>query len=447
MDGFSEQGNFGNEYGINGEEEEEEYQYQEQQEHDDEEELHYEERQFQQQNQLQQHEQQHQQQYSQSVDGGGGGGGGVRETKHHSLDDHLDSAGKLFVGGISWETTEGNFFVPFFLNVILLTDLLAETFTNYFGKYGEITDSVIMMDRHTGRPRGFGFVTFADVSIADKVLEEEHVIDGRAVEVKRTVPREDMQVRGVSKTKKIFVGGIPPSFTEVCLAHELREYFSSYGNVVEHQIMLDHKTGRSRGFGFVTFETEDTVEKVFLEGKIHELGGKQVEIKKAEPKRAGGEWSRYGGGGSGGGGGGGGGANSYGNFGKGAGMYSGGYNPGGGYYGKSGKGYGGDYSSYGGYGNYGGYGDYGGNYAGGAAGFYGGYGGYGYGFGFGGPMYGGAAYGASGYGNPGGYSGGGAAAGNSGGKGYGGNSDGRGGGRGGRGGAATGRYHPYGKWS
>lgn len=42
-------------------------------------------------------------------------------------------------------------------------------------------DSVIMMDRHSGRPRGFGFVTFSDPAVADRVLEEDHVIDGRAV--------------------------------------------------------------------------------------------------------------------------------------------------------------------------------------------------------------------------------------------------------------------------
>lgn len=57
----------------------------------------------------------------------------------------------------------------------------SETFANYFSKYGEITDSVIMIDKHSGRPRGFGFVTFADQAVADKVLEEDHVIDGRTV--------------------------------------------------------------------------------------------------------------------------------------------------------------------------------------------------------------------------------------------------------------------------
>lgn len=38
-----------------------------------------------------------------------------------------------------------------------------------------------MKDKHTQMPRGFGFVTFSDPSVIDKVLEDEHVIDGRTV--------------------------------------------------------------------------------------------------------------------------------------------------------------------------------------------------------------------------------------------------------------------------
>ncbi|KAL6140727.1 hypothetical protein ACLB2K_059023 [Fragaria x ananassa] len=337
------------------------------------------------------------------------------EFRDSSFSSRADAAaGKLFVGGVSWETTE-------------------DTFTNYFSKYGEIADSVIMLDKHTGRPRGFGFITFADPVAADAVLEEEHIIDGRVVEVKRTVPREDIGFKGGSKRKKIFVGGIPTSLSD----EELGDYFSTFGSIVEHQIMVDHKTGRSRGFGFVTFENEDALDKVFSEGKIHELGGKQVEIKRAEPKRPG-DFSGSA-------------ARSYGGLGGAAAGY-GGYNSGGHFNGKMGRGYGGP----GGYSGaaYGNYNNYAGNYAVNYAGFYGGYGGYGYGFGFGGPMYGNAGYGASGYGMPGGY---GAPTGYGGGKGYGSGSADRGGRGRGRGGSSynagrgydrsgdstTGRYHPY----
>ena len=66
--------------------------------------------------------------------------------------------------------------------------LVSETFTSYFSKYGEVMDSVIMTDRHSGRPRGFGFVTFADPAVADRVLEEDHVIDGRAVTFTHSFP-------------------------------------------------------------------------------------------------------------------------------------------------------------------------------------------------------------------------------------------------------------------
>ncbi|KAM7254452.1 hypothetical protein ACFE04_003832 [Oxalis oulophora] len=357
-----------------------------------------------------------------------------------------DSYEKLFIGGVSWETTQ-------------------ETFANYFGKYGEISDSVIMMDKYSGRPRGFGFVTFADPAVADKVLKQEHNIDGRTVEVKMTVPREDMDVnKGVTRTKKIFIGGIPPSLTD----DELKEYFSPYGSIVEHQIMLDHKTGRSRGFGFVTFDTEDAVEQVFSEGRTHELAGKEVEIKRAVPKRAGGDFGGstrpYSGGFAKGRGGyagdlgsghasSGGGGGAYGFGGRVGGKMARGFGNSGMYGGGFGAGAGAGAGSYGSYN-----GGYGGNYGGGAAGFYGGgYGGYGYGFGFGGPtMYGGGGgggYGGSGYGGAGGggygsstgaggYSGGAAGYGG-GGKGYGSGGGGYGGSRGyggGGGGSDDGSY-------
>lgn len=348
------------------------------------------------------------------------------EDRRHRHDARDSSQGKIFVGGVSWDTTE-------------------EVFTKHFEKYGEIIDSVIMKEKHTRKPRGFGFITFSDPSVLDKVLEDEHIINDRTVEVKRTVPREEMDVKGGQKTKKIFVGGIPPSITD----DELKEYFSSYGNIVEHQIMLDRSSGRSRGFGFVTFEREDVVEAIINEDKPHELGGKEVEIKKAEPKRAGGDYGsdtrdRFGGG-------------FPAPYGYGAAPYGvgGGSRSGGGYGGRSARGYGADAA--------GGYGGYGRGYGAGTAAAAGSYGGYGYRGGYGGAMYGNGEYGDDGYGSPGGFGGAsyGAGAGYYGasygaggygsayGGGYGnagGGSYSGGAGKGYGGGApGRGRYHPYGR--
>lgn len=71
-------------------------------------------------------------------------------------------SGKVFVGGISWDTND---------------DRLRE----YFLAFGDVVEAVIMKDRATGRARGFGFVVFADPSIAEKVVKEKHIIDGRTV--------------------------------------------------------------------------------------------------------------------------------------------------------------------------------------------------------------------------------------------------------------------------
>ncbi|GKD74115.1 heterogeneous nuclear ribonucleoprotein 1-like protein [Tanacetum coccineum] len=70
--------------------------------------------------------------------------------------------GKVFLGGISWDTSE-------------------ERINDYFSKYGVVSQTVIMRDKITGRPRGFGFVVFSDPSVIDNVVNDTHNIDGRNV--------------------------------------------------------------------------------------------------------------------------------------------------------------------------------------------------------------------------------------------------------------------------
>lgn len=73
-------------------------------------------------------------------------------------------------------------------------DCADDKIRDYFAAYGTIVDAVVMKDRDTGRSRGFGFVQFDDTHAVDKVMAEykEHKIEGKWVEVKRSVPRDQM---------------------------------------------------------------------------------------------------------------------------------------------------------------------------------------------------------------------------------------------------------------
>ncbi|KAK8954913.1 Heterogeneous nuclear ribonucleoprotein 1 [Platanthera zijinensis] len=89
--------------------------------------------------------------------------------------------GKLFIGGISWETME-------------------EKLINYFGKYRDVLQMVVTRDKITGKPRGFGFVVFADPAIVDRVLQDTHTIDDHTLTARK---EEEKSNRSEYKEKSV----------------------------------------------------------------------------------------------------------------------------------------------------------------------------------------------------------------------------------------------------
>ncbi len=73
---------------------------------------------------------------------------------------------KLFVGGLSWGTTEA-------------------TLNEAFAAFGEVSEAKVVTDRESGKSRGFGFVTFANDDDATKAMEELNgkPLDGRTITV------------------------------------------------------------------------------------------------------------------------------------------------------------------------------------------------------------------------------------------------------------------------
>lgn len=60
------------------------------------------------------------------------------------------------------------------------------------------------------------------------------------------------------------------------VADEFRSFFSQFGEVSEHQIIRDHETNRSRGFGFIVFDSEEVVDDLLSKGNLLDMEGTQV---------------------------------------------------------------------------------------------------------------------------------------------------------------------------
>ena len=164
-----------------------------------------------------------------------------------------------------------------------------------------------MRDGASGRSRGFGFLTFKDPKTVNIVMVKEHYLDGKIVrpdiststnapprllkpprpspknedvgsplpkiDPKRAIPRDEQE-----RTSKIFVGGVSQEANEQIF----KNYFAQFGRVVDATLMMDKDTGRPRGFGFVTFDSEAAVDAT-LAGDLTILG-KPIEVKKAQPR-------------------------------------------------------------------------------------------------------------------------------------------------------------------
>lgn len=209
-----------------------------------------------------------------------------------------DSGCKLFVGGLSYDTTD--------------TTLLA-----YFETFGKVVSAVVLRDPETLCSRGFGFVSFSSRREALKCLSYGNaLIDNKEVEIKMAKPRPPYlsnstnsdQADGIisdhqgntieveSQTSlgedhpesdyiqtKIFVGGLLYSTG----ADSLKKYFTTYGEITSTEIIYNKETKISRGFGFVHFKNLDSAISVIRyqrDNERHKIDGKKVEVKRCLKK-------------------------------------------------------------------------------------------------------------------------------------------------------------------
>jgi len=172
---------------------------------------------------------------------------------------------KLYVGGLDHSMT-------------------AEKLKEFFSTFGTVTD-VLLPKSYDMQPnatnRGFGFITFETVEIAETVLNTEHEIDGRPIKVnpprRETQPNEQQPTE--ESNRRVFVGDLTQSKEE-----DLKAAFAIFGEVNDAVIVKNVETGESRGFGFVSFKEDGSAEKALAAEEPIMVSGQQVSVRKAQPR-------------------------------------------------------------------------------------------------------------------------------------------------------------------
>ncbi|XXG77500.1 hypothetical protein AAC387_Pa08g1644 [Persea americana] len=175
-----------------------------------------------------------------------------------SVADRDPAQRKLFIRGLGWETT---------------TDVLR----SHFSFFGEIDEAIVILDRATGKSKGFGFVTFKHIDGALLALKEpSKKIDGRMTVAQLAAVGSTANAPAAVdlSQRKLFVGSVPFDMpSDRLLAH-----FSLYGEIEEGPLGYDKQTGKSRGFALFIYRTVEAARAALVE-PIKNVDGHQLVCK------------------------------------------------------------------------------------------------------------------------------------------------------------------------
>ncbi|KAH8959720.1 hypothetical protein BDL97_06G092200 [Sphagnum fallax] len=166
---------------------------------------------------------------------------------------------KIFVRGLGWDTT-------------------SDTLKTVFAQFGEVEEGAVILDKGTGKSRGFGFVTFRHMDGAQRSLKEPSKrIDGRMTvcQLAATGATVVSSTQEVGQ-RKIYVGNVPMDLA----ADRLLALFAGFGEIEEGPLGFDKFTGRSRGFALIIFKTVEAAKRA-LQEPIKTIDGQQMYCKLA----------------------------------------------------------------------------------------------------------------------------------------------------------------------
>ncbi|XP_030445422.1 UBP1-associated protein 2C-like [Syzygium oleosum] len=178
-----------------------------------------------------------------------------------SLADGDATRRKLFIRGLGWDTTN-------------------DSLRALFSTYGELEEAVVILDKVTGKSKGYGFVTFKHVDGALAALREPSKrIDGRVTVTQLAAAGNSGSSTGNSadvSDRKIYVANVPMDMP----ADKLLSHFLMYGEIEEGPLGFDKQTGKSRGFALFVYKTAEGAQAALAE-PVKTIDGRQLSCKLA----------------------------------------------------------------------------------------------------------------------------------------------------------------------
>lgn len=157
-----------------------------------------------------------------------------------------------------------------------------------FGSVGTVEMVEVIYDKVTRRSRGFGFVTMSSVDDVKAVVQQfnGYELQGRALRVNSgpPPPKEDRAPRGgggsFDSGNRLYVGNLSWGVE----TSDLQTLFSEHGQVTDAKVVVDRDSGRSRGFGFVTYSTAEEAENAISSLDGYDLDGRIIRVSVAEAR-------------------------------------------------------------------------------------------------------------------------------------------------------------------
>jgi polyadenylate-binding protein len=153
-----------------------------------------------------------------------------------------------------------------------------------FGAFGTVSQIALPRNKATGDSRGFAFVDLASKEEVEKAIAEMdgQELNGRSISVSPMLPKANIPVKSERAPTpempdlKAYIGNLPFG----ALEEDIKAFFTEQAPVTDVYLAKDSETGKDRGFGFVSFETEADMMKAIqaLDGSFFK--GRRLAVRK-----------------------------------------------------------------------------------------------------------------------------------------------------------------------